>query len=290
MATVILDDATIVQDDRVYRSLFLTGSIVLGYDYLLTLGPEVTYIWAQGIKRSTGWFLFVRYFTLLSNMATFALVFGDLEHPLCNQLNEAHGILIVIQELVVGYTLALRVLAMYSFDKRVLVTLVATAVGVLAVAAWCLVPHGPAPIFKTNIPGCQIITSGNVVVRLAAAWEAELGADILLLGFTLYHGYTRSRSEIFRYGTLWRVLVRDGAMYFGIICLANIANILIYRFGDPITSSSLSSFTVSISVAMICRLMLNLHKAGRTDTETHQTPLETLRFAGRSAVQEESVA
>ncbi|KAJ7671771.1 hypothetical protein B0H17DRAFT_193542 [Mycena rosella] len=88
------------------------------------------------------------------------------------------------------------------------------------------------------------------------------------------------RNEIFRYETLWRIIVRDGAMYFGIICLSNLANILMYYFGDQ-----LSAFAVSLSVTMICRLMLNLHDAAAINPEisvfvvTHTMELETLEMA-----------
>ncbi|KAJ7815849.1 hypothetical protein B0H13DRAFT_2380816 [Mycena leptocephala] len=72
-----------------------------------------------------------------------------------------------------------------------------------------------------------------------------------------------------------------------IIGLVNVANILMFYLGDIYTSNSLTWFTSAILVAMISRLMLNLHVAaiqgipgsapGQTDIE-----LETVRFAHRS--------
>ncbi|KAJ7442019.1 hypothetical protein FB451DRAFT_1298108, partial [Mycena latifolia] len=63
-------------------------------------------------------------------------------------------------------------------------------------------------------------------------WESQLAGDLILLRFTLYSGYTRSRGPIFPPGSLWRVLVRDGTMYFGIICIANLANTIKYYLDD----------------------------------------------------------
>ncbi|KAJ7464637.1 hypothetical protein FB451DRAFT_1264145 [Mycena latifolia] len=67
-------------------------------------------------------------------------------------------------------------------------------------------------------------------------------------------------------------------MYFGVICLANLANILMYYFGDLNTASSLSALTMSLSVTMICRLMLNLHKAAAA-TDSPGLVTHSLRFA-----------
>ncbi|KAJ6523936.1 hypothetical protein DFH09DRAFT_189236 [Mycena vulgaris] len=119
---------------------------------------------------------------------------------------------------------------------------------------------------------------------MAIAWATQLAVDILLLGFTLYNGYVRSCTGILPRRSLLRVLVRDGAMYFLIICLAILSNILMYHFGDIITARSLSSFTVSLSVTMTCRLMLNLHAAAAatldiSDFTTPPTQMDTLRFA-----------
>ncbi|KAJ6622439.1 hypothetical protein B0H10DRAFT_904091 [Mycena sp. CBHHK59/15] len=76
-------------------------------------------------------------------------------------------------------------------------------------------------------------------------------------------------------------MTRDGAMYFAMICLANLANILIFYLGDANTSGGLSWCTAAISVSMISRLMLNLHEAAapEDETDTHATNLGSIRFA-----------
>ncbi|KAJ7437236.1 hypothetical protein B0H11DRAFT_2108245 [Mycena galericulata] len=243
MAAVPLVDAATSQDGRTTRYFFLAGIAILSYDHLLTLGSEVTLIWKAGLKRSSMWYLFVRYFTLCSNIAMISRQFGTFD----SEVNAAHAILIVVQQVV----------AMYSFDKRVVFTLATAAIVVVAVA------------------GHKFLSQDNPLLGK----HSKLAGDLLVLGFTLYHGYTRSRSEIFRYGTLWRVLVR--AIYFGIICLANLANILVFHIARG-SSLSLSAFTSALSVAMICRLMLNLHEAGARQMgvfESTVAPMDTIRFS-----------
>ncbi|KAJ7890368.1 hypothetical protein B0H13DRAFT_2340997 [Mycena leptocephala] len=123
-------------------------------------------------------------------------------------------------------------------------------------------------------------------IRLAAAWEAEFICDLLVLVLTLYRAFRKTSRVHVVPGPLWRVMTRDSAMYFGVICIANLANILMFYFGDNNklqihTSGALAWFTAQISVVMISRLMLNLHAAASPDYETKSfsIQLDTLDFA-----------
>ncbi|KAJ7217354.1 hypothetical protein C8J57DRAFT_1598685 [Mycena rebaudengoi] len=220
MDTVPLDDTTIAYDQRITRYLYLAGIVLLLYDNLLTLDLEVQYIWKSWRTRGAAWYLVIRYSSLwFPSMAL--LVFGNFTPEL----------LMVVLELFVGCTLILRVLAMYSFDRRVLLTLVTAAIVCVSLAVWCVIPKGPSIVLRSSPYRCISLASHSGYVREAGAWEVLLAGDILLLGFTLYRAYTHSR-EI-PTGSLWHVLVRDGAI---IICIANLANILMFYFGDAITA------------------------------------------------------
>ncbi|KAJ7208346.1 hypothetical protein GGX14DRAFT_454422 [Mycena pura] len=77
-------------------------------------------------------------------------------------------------------------------------------------------------------------------------------------------------------------MLRDGAMYFGAIVIANLANIFTFYFGDVLLSGLISWFTTSLSVTLLSRLMLNIHETGSAgiDSTMADTPeLETLRFS-----------
>ncbi|KAJ7442011.1 hypothetical protein FB451DRAFT_1298098 [Mycena latifolia] len=248
MSTSQLLDAGVVQDEWTMRFLFLPGIVILAYDHLLTCGSEVKYIWTSGRRRSALWYLFIRYFAICVNMIMITLIFGNLDSETCWKLNAAHGVLLIVQELFVGCTLIMRVLAMYGFDKRVVFILVSAEMIQFGVGAWSLVPHRPPPPDDSPLPGCHTPNSRaqdmrtsesphrrasftQTILGMAIAWESQLAGDLILLAFTLYSGYSRSRGAIFPPGSLWRVLVRDGTMYFGIICIANLANIIMYYVG-----------------------------------------------------------
>ncbi|KAJ7785481.1 hypothetical protein B0H14DRAFT_3506837 [Mycena olivaceomarginata] len=97
------------------RYFYLTGVVLLIYDHLLTLESEVRYIWTTDHTRSLAWYLLVRYFALCTNVTILALAFVDFS----------------VKELMIGTTLILRVLAMFSFDKRVVASLASAAIIVI---------------------------------------------------------------------------------------------------------------------------------------------------------------
>lgn len=55
----------------------MVPSAIFVYDYLLTLDSEKAYIWVFKRKRSSAWFLFIRYFTLFTNIAMAFMLFGN---------------------------------------------------------------------------------------------------------------------------------------------------------------------------------------------------------------------
>ncbi|KAJ6459582.1 hypothetical protein C8R45DRAFT_1182431 [Mycena sanguinolenta] len=193
METVTLDEATIAYDQRINRYLHLAGLVLLIYDHLLTLNLEVRFIWKSWRRKTSAWFLFIRYSSLcIRAVSLFTVEF----------------------ELLVGCTLILRVLALYSFDRRVVIILVTAAVICISLAAWCVVSTGPSLTLNPRPSGCITPYSWAGQIREAGAWEAMLASDILLLGLTLYRAFTHERD--IPTGRLWRALIRDGTIYFAL--------------------------------------------------------------------------
>ncbi|KAJ7141912.1 hypothetical protein C8R43DRAFT_1016830 [Mycena crocata] len=279
MAQAELDDVTLRQDQRFRRSVFLAGLVVLMYDHLLTLGAEVQSIWSPRFKRSTAWFLLFRYFALLSNLVMIACFLGDFSPETCERLSKSENYLAMILELLTGVTLALRVCAMYGFNRRVYMSLAAAAFCTIGLGAWAVV--GPETTLRTTLPGCNVLTSRDQAIRWAVAWQAQLVCDILILVLTLWRAYIYQRTVGLGSGSLLIKMARDGAVYFGMICLVRLANIIALYSGDVITAGSLAWFSTTISTAMISRLILNLHDAANNthpDAISSEHELESIRF------------
>ncbi|KAJ6464970.1 hypothetical protein C8R45DRAFT_1219844 [Mycena sanguinolenta] len=118
------------------------------------------------------------------------------------------------------------------------------------------------------------------LLRVAAALDAELGCEILVIVLTIYRAIQQNGFTFDSPSHLWRVMIRDGLVYFFTVSLANVVNILIFYFGDTDTSNSFAWPATMIAVAMITRLMLNLRATLRVPDmdEGRATRAESLRF------------
>ncbi|KAJ7339013.1 hypothetical protein DFH08DRAFT_964066 [Mycena albidolilacea] len=258
-----LDYAAFVFDHRMMRYFFLAGLVFLIYDHLLTLDTEVKYIWSSKLRGSTCWFLAVRYIALGANIGVAVYNFGNLDH----------------EEILIEVTLSLRVFAMYGLNKWVLISLLSAVFVVGSLGLWSSITYGQ----HANIPvvpgmvGCHAIYSGATALRPAGTWEAVLLCDLLVFGLTCHRAYIQRTSP------LYQRMATDGSLYFGIIVLANLANVLTYYLGHGLIAGFLSWFTTSLSVTLLSRLMLNLHAAGaaRIDTNPLTMDSDTLRFTRR---------
>ncbi|KAL0958498.1 hypothetical protein HGRIS_000641 [Hohenbuehelia grisea] len=126
-----------------------------------------------------------------------------------------------------------------------------------------------------TVSGCHIGLSKSTGIRIAMAWEALLVYDTLLIILTIFKTYeTTRRASNSALGGFWRrlwvghgglnilaLVLRDGALYFIVMALANLANILTFYFAGSLLRGGLSTFASIISVTMMSRLMLNLHKS-----------------------------
>ncbi|KAJ7207467.1 hypothetical protein GGX14DRAFT_455544 [Mycena pura] len=225
----------------------------------------------------------------LDTFGDFGLEVGS--NYLCEGLRLTAGLIIVVQEVIIG------------LDKRVLILLLCIGVAIVTVAAWSIVPAKSDPTPQTSAPGCYFPLS-----------KAQLAGDILVVCLTLYQSYAQRNGPLSAV-SLWRIMIREGSTYIfysnfdfprhclfraslpmkrtdvpddrccSIICLLNLANILMLHI---YISDSLSWLTSAVSVAMISRLMLNLHVAAAREIGVAASgmdanvELETIRFMQRS--------
>ncbi|KAJ7343815.1 hypothetical protein DFH08DRAFT_1081236 [Mycena albidolilacea] len=255
MATIQFDVIALAQDQRLRRSIYLAGVTVLCYDHLLSLGSEVAHIWTPRARRTSAWFLLVRYVALLSNLVLAAYFLGDLSAEVdiytsflsspandiqsCKKLSSAEDYLLVIQETFVEVTLALRVCAMYGFNRRVFAALgVAAVITISLGATWLL--HGKLSLYVISSYSASLSTAPTRTI----SWQGPVRVPFSAQWFVTGQRISR---------------------------LVNLANILMLYTGDIITAGSLAWFASTISVTMVTRLMLNLHDAANGSNWTSPT-------------------
>ncbi|KAJ6566455.1 hypothetical protein B0H19DRAFT_1374021 [Mycena capillaripes] len=317
----LLDPVTFAWDLRLYRSIVLAGLVLLIYDYTLTLSTEVKFIWAAKLRPSTCWFLALRYIGLAANITNCVINFAEFSHevrvPLfssfqalndlfsgvCVKVQLVWKVLIVSQEILVECTLIMRVFAMYDRNWWTLICLLAVFAFWPAFVLWDVIKEGHPRIFSgPGINGCaasytaQVLANrgglGGTVTILASMMNkicprsipihlSRIACDILVFLLTVRLAYVQ-RDMYPRYtGTLlWR-MTTDGAVYFGIIIIANAVNLAMFYLCDTFLAGFLSWFITSLSMMLLARLMLNLHEAaaeGMTGEEPNTMELGTLRI------------
>ncbi|KAJ6566794.1 hypothetical protein B0H19DRAFT_1138595 [Mycena capillaripes] len=281
-----LDYRTFAWDHRIYRDMFLTGFVVLVYDHMLSFGSEVRLIWQKKLRPASLWFFYVRYFSLGCSGVIFVFYFGNLSPESCSKMERVLEVLLMLQEGLVQTTLALRIFAMYGFNPWVAVPLGIASALSAALGVWTIVDLGePQMMTAPGMNGCHTAIPRSTALHLAGAWEAQLLFDTLVFGLTLYRAHADRAVITLIPGSLVEKMMRDGAMYFGIIVLANLANVVTLYLGDIMIAGILTWWTTSLSVTLISRLILNLQRAGAGNSQTidYTTELEEIHFVEPAA-------
>ncbi|KAG1814698.1 uncharacterized protein BJ212DRAFT_1361505 [Suillus subaureus] len=111
--------------------------------------------------------------------------------------------------------------------------------------------------------------------RIGLAYVALFVFDLFIFVLTVYRiCITNSflRLSLITRKNIIDIIFRDGVMFFGVMTLSNMLNILTYYIGSVGLRGSFSTFTSCMSVTLISRLMLNLHQT--VDTGTFSTPTQ----------------
>ncbi|KAI6011353.1 hypothetical protein EDC04DRAFT_3121972 [Pisolithus marmoratus] len=256
---------------------------ILYYDYLLTLRREVDFFWMKP-RRSWMFVLFVanRYITLLSRVPAMVSTFwprswgedGTLSatthckvlrttnasYPSCKTVAVHDQVTVITVQIIAGIIMIIRVYALYMKSRRVLLFLVLVILAGIGVGCWAIL--SPSPSTARFVPisplrnGCNVPTTYEQAERNAIAWSGQMAFDAIVFVLTLWRTL-----RVRRLGnrTLLDIFIRDGALYFGLMTGANVANITTLLVCNTSTTKSLFlGFTNTISSIMISRLMLNL--------------------------------
>ncbi|KAF8799557.1 hypothetical protein BYT27DRAFT_7201441 [Phlegmacium glaucopus] len=278
---------TITDPGNIKYSYYVTlvSITILCYDFLLTFPSEVERYWIIGrLNCASCLFYLNRYGVLLAYipilMESFWVTHDPSKLQICRQLKAYHQYISTLIQAVIAAMLIMRIYALYRRNIRILIFFVVIAAALLAVACWAGFGGKSEPLedvlFET---GCGVSTSHYRALRMAISWTAQLAFDLLVFGMTLYRILTLPRMT---HSNLLTIFMWDGAMYFGVMTISTLMNILLLLVSDPLTRDIGMSFTNTISSVMMTRMMLNIRDPSlvpatiRTATETVTFPNLTL--------------
>ncbi|KAJ6511677.1 hypothetical protein DFH09DRAFT_1197742 [Mycena vulgaris] len=278
------DAAAVAQALRLHHYLYLAPLTFLYWDHLLTFGDEVRYIWNKPKTASAYCFFLNRYFAAFGDVAVTVYSYHKVPESGCPNWNLFRQILLIVNQVTVCLLLTLRIYALYGRDKRIISCMLGVGVVLLAVSIWAASRAGGVP--QRGEPGCNIADPRDVAIMVAIPWEAVFVYDVMIFCLLFYKSHRTRRDSGLRWAQipLLSLLIRDGSIYFALMAIVNLANILTSYIAEPLLVSCLSTLASNISVTMMSRLMLNLHaveSAGIFSTSaphtTEITELDTLR-------------
>lgn len=240
----------------------LVANGILIYDHMLTLPEEIRFIWCRPKIRSSIFFLVNRYFALVSNIFGLCIDFlPAVPDESCSTYMLVRELLLFLQQIAVCFTLTLRIHALYGRNRRFLSCMILFGLALGAgVAASCFGDNNTT----TYIQGSDCHNTFTTVAsyRYGVAWVAVFLYELLIFILIIFRTWKTRRC--LRLSLFDRkipdIIFQDGAMYFGAMTLINLPNILTYYCGSDITRGNLATFTSCMSVTLISRLVLNLHK------------------------------
>jgi len=251
------------EDAWINSAIHISATVILYYDYIITLPGEIQFLWPphnkQGWSMAT-WFL-NRYIPLLGYLPTVLSYFITVSFPFCAGLHVYRDWLMVVIQIFASVLGFIRVHALYGQSRRILGFLVFTGVVSFVITTGVILGSryggGEEIPVLSGFVGCSEFTP-LLGGRLATiAWVNLLVIDSVTFSLTLYKAFTIGRGI-----RLLDVIVRDGTMYFFIVFIMNLVNILILR----------------LSSTLMSRLVLNLREQNSTLSDLPTTVESELRF------------
>ncbi|KAJ3795989.1 hypothetical protein GGU11DRAFT_790133 [Lentinula aff. detonsa] len=213
---------------------------IVVYDYFLTLGAEIERYWGSRTTFTTTLFYVNRYSIILGLIPQ--ILFDFWPEPIlhirgCMALAIYRWGYIFLIILIIDLTFIVRLYVIYEYHKWIAIP--------LSVMKACVAGNSllqlylsknlvagtdyTSPVIYQN--GCNQMTTRQQGLYMAYSWLGVVIFDLCIFGLTLWKTL-RMRRYYALCGGIGTILMRDGAIYFGIVALINCANILFFILGS----------------------------------------------------------
>lgn len=244
---------------------------ILFYDFFLTLGKESKRFWERPTWSSAIVLFYLNRYVGLSGYIVIAFFFMKPDFLVstnsCSRFELFIQLHVGLIQIIISGILVLRTTALYRNDRRVkygLCILVSLMV-VNGLVQWCIrtfkgaqdssVSQGvveDSPLKRD----CYIPYGHQQSIELASNWAFLLVLDTIVFILTIRK--TLRVESLSGRSNLWSTLLRDGCIYFALLSISNVPNILVILLSPPYLKNLLPIFVNTLSSTAISRLMLNL--------------------------------
>ncbi|TDL21550.1 hypothetical protein BD410DRAFT_840493 [Rickenella mellea] len=194
----------------------------------------------------------------------------------------------IIQGLV-SVTLITRTYALYGKSRRVLALTCLTFLFALGLGVYMITR---VPLAVNIPPGCGVSVDAATGTAYGIAWigVVVLDTEILILTAWKTFGIIRDWNKLGMVnlgGTrIAHVFLRDGCIYFGILTITNLSQILTLLYCPPPLKGLSTNFVPIMAAIVISRLMLNLREP---DTLSNRAELSTSLELGAFKANERTI-
>ncbi|KAI0264361.1 hypothetical protein BC834DRAFT_882646, partial [Gloeopeniophorella convolvens] len=185
----------------------------------------------------------------------------------------------LVQQTLVTVLCIMQIYAVYQKSKRILMLVIAVFLLGASVSCWSIYTTS-----KYNHPSadpstflmCGRLVTDDEGMHLALAWAGALLMDTVVFLLTLYKAITGLGRSV----RLLGIIFRNGTIYYSILSLANLYNVLNLRFAPPALRTSSTAITNVLSTVLISRVILNLRSESMTPPPLHLTWQKSASGAG----------
>ncbi|CAE6437177.1 unnamed protein product [Rhizoctonia solani] len=256
--------------------------VLLLFDYAITVVPEVSLVWFKPWTWSKVLFLWNRYGTFVILLFDTIVVLGGgptdalfalAKVPGLDGMAHQHDIIILV-----------RIAAMYSQDRRIVYPVVflffAQAIGMAAIIgrsfAKMKATHEP-------VPGFHICALLGVPQGMYVYWATNLAFETILFSLALVKAYQHvSRRQGWSGPRILSVLVRDSILYFLVIFVTYIMNLVSWSTGGSGIYQLAIALAIALRASMGSRLLLNVREAYYGHDVISDNMLSTIQWQPRN--------
>jgi len=233
--------------------------MILLYDYVLTFGEEVEFIWKQKISVGSILFLFNRYMPMIDlviamNSYTNRAIQQD---KFCLPWVRIDVWITVLCVGIIDVLLLLRTWALWGRSRTILICLSVLLVACILAASGTSLYYSLTVVeFPSldNIRSC-LYTIPNINI-IYGSYVSSILFDSTVMILTLIKAVPARQPNGLT--PLITQLLKDGVQYFVIIFLTAIVNMIMVNLAPPAPSATLSILYLVMASTLGCRLILNL--------------------------------
>ncbi|KAI0353195.1 hypothetical protein OH77DRAFT_1512835 [Trametes cingulata] len=288
MCVIMCPEADVVpHGSDLYTYCGISTSALVVFDWLITLGDEISYIWASPMKAASWLFMANRYL-LLTSVALSLVTLGPVSSQSCTVIQWIFAICLYSGDLVAAVFSACRAYALSRQSKALaIITLILASAPLIMncihFSVWIQVVNLPAPLNCSVQDNAPPSLSWRLLVFTRAC---QLVADLLVVAVTwkATKHIMQNQDVLGGRPSYSMVLLVNGGASFVILAVLNIMHIVLSLLSiEPefSTGSYADPFLTMLSPVLISRFLLALQKVNHTMESSGDMPtLPSLAFAG----------